>query len=75
MTNHPKNIVLIPSSGYRGDKFLTYSTRGVGAVPGRSWERLEGEGLEPGREMTSDGLATNLRLGVWRILPRNHPNR
>ncbi len=71
MTNHP-NAVLIPADGYRGDKFLTYA---YDAQPGRSWSILEGEGLEPGREVTKAGLDTMLSTGAWRIRPRNHPNR
>lgn len=64
--------VLIPADGYRGDKFLTYPFE---PVPGRSWEILEGEGLEPGREITREGLRVMLARGDWRIRAKNHPNR
>ena len=63
--------VLIPAPGYRGNKFRTYTYE---PNPGRSWDILEGEGLKPGREITSAGLEVMLARGDWRIV-RNHPNR
>lgn len=58
------SAVLIPADGFRGDKFTALKYE---ANPGRSWDILEGEGLEPGREITRGNLDTMLSCGAWTI--------
>lgn len=65
----PKQAVLIPAPGFRGDKFLTYKYETSGNYS-TSWDVLEGEGLEPGREITRGGLDAALADGSWKIRPK-----
>lgn len=58
--------VLIPAPGFRGDKFLTYKYE-TSANYSTSWDVLEGEGLEPGREISRGGLEAALADGSWKI--------